>query len=84
MNVFPGFTTLDAWASFATSDSSSLLSHDFLPLYIDSTLPFGQRSAPKIFTALVDAAEWIIKQAGVDFVIHYLDDFLVIGAPGTS
>ena len=26
----------------------------------------------------------IIRQAGVNFVIHYLDDFLAIGAPGTS
>ena len=52
-------------------------------LYVDTTLPFGLCSAPKIFTALADAAEWIIRQAGVDVIIHYLDDFLVIGAPGT-
>ena len=37
-----------------------------------------------IFTALVDAAEWIIKRAGTGFVIHYLDDFLVMGAPECS
>ena len=53
-------------------------------LFIDTTLPFGLRSDPKIFTALADAAEWIIRQAGVNFVIHYLNDFLAIGAPGTS
>ena len=53
-------------------------------LYIDTALPFGLRSAPKIFTALADAAEWIIRHAGVSFVIHYLDDFLVTGAPATS
>ena len=53
-------------------------------LYIDTTLPFGLRSAPKIFTALADAAEWIIRQTGVGFIIHYLDDFLVAGAPGSS
>jgi hypothetical protein len=41
------------------------------------------RSAPKIFTAITDAVEWILKQAGVKFVIHYLDDFLLIGAPGS-
>ena len=52
-------------------------------LYIDTSLPFGLRSAPKIFTALAVAAEWVIKQAGVGFVVHYLDDFLVTGAPGT-
>ena len=38
-------------------------------LYIDTALPFGLQSAPKIFTALADAAEW---QAGVNFILHYL------------
>ena len=42
------------------------------------TLPFGLRSALKIFTALADAAEWMVRQQGVEFVIYYLDDFLVI------
>lgn len=53
-------------------------------LFIDKTLPFGLRSAPKIFTALADAAVWILRQEGVDYVIHYGDDFLLIGAPGTQ
>ena len=30
-------------------------------LYIDAILPFGLRSAPKIFNALADALEWIIR-----------------------
>ena len=47
-------------------------------LFVDTALP---RSAPKIFTAIADAAEWITKQVGVESIIHYLDDFLVIGAP---
>ena len=49
-------------------------------LYVDTALPFGLRSAPKIFTALADAAEWIVRQQGVEFIIHYLDDFLVVTA----
>ena len=53
-------------------------------LYIDKTLPFGLRSAPKLFTALADAAMWILRQEGINFVIHYGDDFLVIGAPDTQ
>ena len=53
-------------------------------LYIDTALPFGLRSAPKIFTAITDAAEWIIRRTGVNFIIHYLDDFLVIGAPASG
>ena len=52
-------------------------------LFIDSALPFGLRSAPKIFTAVADAVEWIVRQMGGRFVIHYLDDFLVIGAPNS-
>ena len=44
-------------------------------------LPFGLRSTPKIFTALADALEWILRRRGID---HYLDDFVVIGPPGSS
>ena len=53
-------------------------------LFIDTTLPFGLRSAPKIFSAVADAVEWAARHEGVRFVIHYLDDFLVIGTPNTS
>ena len=53
-------------------------------LYIDTALPFGLRSAPKIFTALADAIEWIAKNNGIQFIIHYLDDFLLLGAPGSQ
>ena len=49
-------------------------------LYIDSALPFGLRSAPKIFNSLADAIQWILEQQGVE-VIHYLDDFLIFGDP---
>lgn len=53
-------------------------------LYVDATLPFGLRSAPKIFNTLADVIEWILKQEGIDWVFHYLDDFLVIGAPSSD
>ena len=53
-------------------------------LFIDTTLPFGLRSAPKIFTAVADAAEWIARQQGVTTILHYLDDFLVIGHPDSA
>ena len=33
-------------------------------LFVDTTLPFGLRSAPKIFTALTDAVEWTVKRRG--------------------
>ena len=53
-------------------------------LYVDTVLPFGLRSAPKIFTALADALEWIVRQAGVEVVLHYLDDFLLVGRPALA
>ena len=52
-------------------------------LYIDTALPFGLRSAPKIFNALADAVEWILKQEGIEVVLYYLDDFLLVGAPNS-
>ena len=54
---------------------------------VDACLPFGLRSAPKIFNATADALEWIITHQGgsrIKFVIHYLDDFLFGGSPGTD
>ncbi len=44
-------------------------------VFTDSALPFGLRSAPKKFTALADAVEWIARQEGVELIMHYLDDF---------
>ena len=33
-------------------------------IFLDTALPFGLRSAPKIFTAVADAAQWILQQRG--------------------
>ena len=45
--------------------------------------PFGLRSAPKIFTAMADALQFILQENGVHEIIHYLDDFMLFGVPGT-
>ena len=50
--------------------------------YIDQVLPFGLRSAPMIFSAIVDALLWVMKKKGVSWAIHYIDGFLTIEAPG--
>ena len=50
-------------------------------IYLDSALPFGLRSAPKVFNAVADGLEWVIRSRGVRFVAHYLDDFMVITKP---
>ncbi len=47
--------------------------------FVDATFPFGLRSAPKIFTALADSVEWIMRKRGVRCVAHYLDDFIMVG-----
>eukprot|EP00731_Ephydatia_muelleri_P011790 Em0006g684a len=38
----------------------------------------------KIFSAVADALEWILRRRGVDHVAHYLDDFIILGAPHSS
>ena len=53
-------------------------------VYVDCQLPFGLASAPAIFSALAEALEWILHQRGVRGVLHYLDNFLFLGAPNTS
>ncbi len=49
--------------------------------FVDTALPFGLRSAPKIFTAVADGLMWIMYEEGVTSTLHYLDDFLFLGSP---
>lgn len=49
--------------------------------YIDGALPFGLRSAPKLFTAVADAFMWALGGRDIVHAIHYLDDFLIVGPP---
>ena len=50
-------------------------------VYIDRALPFGLRSAPKLFTAFADAIGWSLLHWGSPPLIHYLDDFLFFLSP---
>ena len=52
-------------------------------IYVDRALPFGLRTAPKIFTAVANALAWALHSRGVRFVLHYLDEFLIIEAPNS-
>ena len=47
-------------------------------VYIDKVLPFGLRSAPKIFSAVADALLWILNKKGITKGLHYLDDFVMV------
>ena len=48
---------------------------------VDQMLPFGLRSAAKIFNAVADALSWHFQQAGIPYLYHYLDDFIIVGHP---
>jgi len=52
-------------------------------IYIDTCLPFGLRSAPKLFNVLADLLLWILEHHNVSPVMHYLDDFLTMGPAGS-
>ena len=47
-----------------------------LMVYIDTCLPLGLHSAPKLFNVMADLLAWILQQQGVSGLLHYLDDFL--------
>ena len=53
-------------------------------IYLDTCLPFGLRSAPKLFNIMADLLTWVAFQRGVSFSLHYLDDFLTMGLPTTT
>ena len=53
-------------------------------VFVDAALPFGLRSAPKIFNALADAVQWMAEQQGIDDIWHYLDDFITCAAAGSG
>ncbi len=52
--------------------------------YVDKVLPFGLRSAPKVYNAVADGLLWILSERDLVTGIHYLDDFLLFGEPGSS
>jgi len=53
-------------------------------IYVDTCLPFGLRSVPKIFNAVADALCWCLQQAGIRFVYHYLDDYIIVAPPDSK
>ena len=50
-------------------------------VFIDTALPFGLRSAPKIFTAVADGLQWILSIRQVGPSLLYLHDFLIVAPP---
>lgn len=52
--------------------------------YADLALPFGLKSSPAIWERYAALAEWLAHRNGVKDAIHYVDDFLIPGAPSPS
>ena len=53
--------------------------------FVDLALPFGLRSAPYTFNSVADMVEWIIlNKYNVTDLMHYLDDFLMVGPAGSD
>lgn len=46
--------------------------------------PTELRSAQKLFNTLADAIKCIVKEVVVQFLWHYLDDFITIGRPDSG
>ena len=44
-------------------------------IYMDRALPYGLRSAPKIFIAVADGLAWAMVCKGIEHFLHYLDGF---------
>ena len=53
-------------------------------IYIDHCIPFGLRSALKLLNVLADLLAWIAQNAGVTYLIHYLDNYLTMGPPASA
>ena len=52
-------------------------------LFTDSALHFWLRSAPKIVNAIADALAWGLSVCGDIWMLHYLDDFVIVGKAGS-
>ena len=53
--------------------------------YVDKRLPFGLRSSPFLFNQLAEALQWIlVNNYHISAILHYLDDYLLVGPPGSG
>ena len=46
--------------------------------FVNGSLPFGLRSAPKV---IADALQWVMLASRVTVVEHYLNKFVILGGP---
>jgi hypothetical protein len=48
-------------------------------IYVDLRLPFGSRTSPFTFNYFSEGIHWIVENRYQQSVVHYLDDFLLVG-----
>ena len=80
------FDVESAYCNVAVHSADRLLGMKWRDrFFIDMALPFGLRLALYIFTSIADLVEWILKyNYQVNFLEHYLDDFLTLGLPNSQ
>jgi hypothetical protein len=52
--------------------------------YVDIFLPFGLRTAPFLFNMFAEGLHWILEYLFNQSLVHYLDDFLLVGGEDQS
>ncbi|XP_077862556.1 uncharacterized protein LOC144344498 [Saccoglossus kowalevskii] len=62
----------------ATGLKWQFFNHNNYTYTYDTRLPFGAKCSPYIFNAITQAAKRVMIQRGFNFIVVYLDDFLVI------
>ena len=65
------------------ADRHFLAMHWKNQIFMDTSLSFGLRSAPTLFNTLANLLSWILQKQGITLLLHYLDDFLLMGPPPT-
>ena len=53
-------------------------------VYVDMVLPFGLRSTPRLFNTVADALQFIARSEGIEHIVYYLDDYTILGPPGSK
>lgn len=52
--------------------------------YIDTHLPFGFRTSPRIYNLFAEAIHWVLQHSFSWSISHYVDDFLGVFPPSTD
>ncbi len=52
--------------------------------FVEATLPFGHRLAPKIFTEFAKGVHWIAQKNGAEKMFVFVDDFVTARCKGTG